>query len=118
EQADAGEGRAAEQNEGRQIEVAAGTADLKHDVAEDQQNDDVGDGKEQATAHDSQQEIAATHRRGEEALEQFADAHIGDHETDTPHAAAHEVQADQTGQQKIDVAGPSLVEMFLLELWR
>jgi len=33
-------------------------------------------------------------------LSSFADAHIDNHEPDTPHAATHEIEADEPGRRK------------------
>ena len=53
---------------------------------------------------EGQQEVAPGHRRGDEALEQLGDPEVHQQEADPPEPAPHGVQADQAGDQEVDVA--------------
>ncbi len=55
-------------------------------------------------APNGEQEVALLHRRGEQALEELARAHLDDDVADAPHAPRHEVHADQAGHEEVDVA--------------
>jgi hypothetical protein len=57
-----------------------------------------------ARKDERQQERALAHGRHEEATQQALLAHVGDTVTDGPQTRAHQVHAEQTWKQPVDVA--------------
>ena len=110
EQAEAGEGERAEHGERRRAaasEPRIGTP--KTSAAKPsrmRQLDRAGTAR--ASARTTSRKSRAAHRRGDEALEQLARAHLDDREADAPQAARHQVHAEQARDEEVDVARAGL----------
>ena len=62
--------------------------------------------------------MAAPHVRDCVAPQQLPLACEHQVEADAPHAAAHQVQADQAGQQEVDIAGALVADTVLVDFQR
>jgi hypothetical protein len=58
--------------------------------------------------HERQEEVGSTHRGREHPLDELLRAHLDDEVPDPPHAALHQVEADEPGDQEVDVASTRL----------
>jgi hypothetical protein len=72
--------------------------------AEPQQNRDFNDEQDNPRKRERRQISVPGHGRGNEALDQVLAPGIDDGKTHPPDRASHEIHAEQTGNQEIDVA--------------
>ena len=113
EQPDAGEHDGAQQNQHRHREHAAVVDDAKGDSRKAQQKQHFGHHEHQPADHQAGKKLALLHRRGEKSFEQFANPHVDRDKAQAPQSAPHQAQAEQTGDEKIDVASAGLFDFYL-----
>ena len=74
---------------------------------------DLEENEERAHQDEREKKVAAAHRRRQHALDELPRPHIDDEVSDAPHAARHQVEPDEPGDEKIDVAGAALGYAFV-----
>ena len=110
EEAEAGEGGGAEDAEGAEGDEPGPEGDAEQPGAGGDQDADFEDQEHRSGQEERQQERRASHRGHEQPSQELLLAHLGDREAEEPHAGAHQVQAEQAGEQEVDVAGSGLFD--------
>ena len=111
EQAEAAEGQRTEQRHAGEQEERAAHRHAEHEVREQQQRAGFGNQEDQARCQLRAEQVTAPHRRRDQALQQVAVARHHQREADAPHPGAHQVHAEQTGHQEVDVARARLGDL-------
>ena len=79
------------------------------DAGEGKENDHLDDQEQDAREQERGEVLPARHGRSDEALEEFLLASFHDGKADAPDGGAHQVHAEQAGDDEVDVAGADFV---------
>ena len=82
----------------------AAHADVERQPREADEQRQLAEQEQAAHGAERDQKVALPHRRGQQALDELARAHLDDHVADAPHARGHEVEPEQAGHEEVDVA--------------